>query len=126
VDVKRLVALIIGLGVADAVLVGAAALAWRKGRLPGLPRALEWGGWLGVALVVGVAVGIALAWPAVFTGFHELLFPPGTWQFPADSGLIRLFPGQFWYDTATALAGLVALEAIWVILLGRRLRRHTP
>ena len=68
-----------------------------------------------------MGLGIALAWPFLFTTFHTLFFPAGTWQFPVDSGLIRLFPGPFWYDTALALAALSAAEGLLAVWAGRRL-----
>jgi uncharacterized membrane protein len=71
--------------------------------------------------VVAVGLLIGIAWSWLFTTFHEVLFPAGTWQFASDSGLIRLFPGRFWYDTALALAGAVGAEGLLVALLARRL-----
>lgn len=32
----------------------------------------------------------------VFTAVHTVLFPAGTWEFPPQSTLIRLFPERFW------------------------------
>jgi hypothetical protein len=99
------------------------AARWRRGRLPGWPGALAGGGWLTLAIVAVVGGGIALAWPLVFTGFHELFFRPGTWSFPVESSLITLFPGDFWYLAAIWLAGLAAAVGLAAGLLGRRLGR---
>jgi len=123
-DVRRLVRLVTALGWLGVVLLGAGGALWRRGRLPGYPGALARGGLVTVGLVGAVGAGIALAWPFVFTGFHRLFFPPGTWQFAPDSGLIRLFPGRFWYDTAVALSGLVAAEGLAVAVAGRALARR--
>lgn len=124
VDVRRLVTLITWLALAGLALIAAAALAaWRTGQWRGFGRALIYGGGVTLGLVIVIGVGVALAWQVVFTGFHELFFRPGTWQFPVDSGLIRLFPNQFWYDTAVLLAGLAALEALVVMAIGAAIRR---
>lgn len=48
-----------------------------------------------VAMALTMLVAI-LNWNIAFTLFHEVLFPPGTWQFPIDSTLIQLYPEQFW------------------------------
>lgn len=123
VDVRRVVARFTALGLMAVVVLAAAGLAaWRRrGRRATVGRALARGGWLLVGLVACVGLGIALAWPWLFTGFHQVFFPPGTWQFPLQSGLIRLFPDPFWYSTALALAGLCAAEGLAVAWLGRRL-----
>jgi len=126
-DVRRVVARVTTLGLLGGLLVVAAlALAWRRGRWAEVGRSLRWGGWLTVGLVVAVGLGMALAWPLLFTGFHRVFFPAGTWQFDYDSGLIRLFPDQFWYDTALALAALSAAEGLLAVLVGRWLARREP
>jgi hypothetical protein len=107
-------AAILGAFLATAVAPGAGGCRRRAWR-----RALGRGGALTVGLVLVVGAGIAAAWPVVFTGFHELFFPAGTWQFPVDSGLIRLFPGQFWYDVAVVFSSLTLLEGVVVALIGR-------
>lgn len=123
VDVRRVVQRLTWLGWAAAlVLLVAFVWAWRGQRLA-IGRALARGGWLTVGLVLLTGLGVALVWPWLFTTFHELFFPAGTWQFAEDSGLIRLFPGQFWYDTALALAGLSALQGLLAVGVGRRLGR---
>jgi integral membrane protein (TIGR01906 family) len=123
VDVRAVVRRLTRLGlVALAVLV--LALVWAAAgerRLVG--RALARGGALTVGLVLVVGAGIALAWPWLFVTFHRLFFPEGTWQFALESGLIRLFPDQFWYDTALALAGLTAFEGLLAFAAGRWLAR---
>jgi integral membrane protein (TIGR01906 family) len=125
VDVRVLVRRLALLTLAGVVVVGAAAIAWRgnRPRVRSLLAAIGRGGWLTVGLVVLVGIGIALAWPFVFVGFHVVFFEPGTWSFPTDSGLIRLYPEQFWFDTAVALASLTLLEGALVGIVGRWLGR---
>jgi hypothetical protein len=123
-DVRRVVARFAGLGLAALLVLVGALVAAARGRWRLVGRALARGGWLAVALVGLSGLGVALAWPLLFTGFHVLLFPAGTWQFATASGLIRLFPEPFWYDTALALAALAALEGLLAVRLGRALERR--
>lgn len=126
VDVRRLVAILALLGLGGLGLILIAGLrAWRAGggALGRWGGALARGGWLVLGLVLLTLLGLGLAWRQVFVGFHRLLFAPGTWAFPADSGLIRLFPEVFWYDSAIALVSLVLAQAGLLILLGTGLRR---
>jgi integral membrane protein (TIGR01906 family) len=121
VDVQRLVRALLQAAVLGTVLIGLCAIVARHAGQRGfLRRVLAAGGWVTMVLVLLVAVGVGFAWRTVFTGFHEVLFPPGTWEFPADSGLIRLFPEVFWRDAATAAASLTLLEALALVWLGRR------
>jgi len=62
-----------------------------------------------VAIVVLGAVAGLLNFDALFTWFHGLFFAAGTWEFPADSLLIEVFPEQFWSTAAAVWAGLVLL-----------------
>jgi integral membrane protein (TIGR01906 family) len=123
-DVRRLARRGAALAAAGVVLTVVAGIAWWRDadrRKPFL-RAIERGGWLAVALVVLVGLGVAVAWPIVFVGFHRLFFAAGTWSFPVDSGLIRLYPERFWFDAAVALAALTALEGLAVALVARLAR----
>jgi integral membrane protein (TIGR01906 family) len=81
------------------------------------------------AALCGVAVGAAaLAATAdfsdFFAAFHGLFFKAGTWTFPADSLLIRLFPERFWEASGAAWALLVIVGAA-VLLVASRLTRGT-
>lgn len=58
------------------------------------------------AASVVLALAGALAFPALFTAFHQVFFSGGNWQFPENSLLITLFPERFW-----AIAG-----GAWVVL----------
>lgn len=72
--------------------------------------------------VAAVALGLffALAFDTAFAAFHALFFAAGTWQFSADSNLIRLFPQPLWFDAAM-LAGVAILAgAVIAALLARR------
>src|SRR6266508_3709349 len=60
----------------------------------------------GLAVVLGLF--FAFAFDAAFTAFHGLFFAAGTWQFGADSNLIRLFPEPLWYESALVAGAAVA------------------
>jgi integral membrane protein (TIGR01906 family) len=125
VDVRRLVRTIGALGLVGAVVI--TGTAWRAAQkpefVPDLGRGLALGGLITVTAVVAVAGFVATAWSYFFTAFHEVLFPPGTWQFSTSSGLIRLFPEQFWFDSAIALMVAVVLIGVAAVVTGIRIRR---
>ena len=70
------------------------------------------------ATAVLLAIFFAVAFDRAFTLFHELLFPPGTWQFDSGSDLITLFPEPFWFDAALAAGAAIVLSAIVVTVIG--------
>ena len=75
-----------------------------------------------------MAIGVfaIVAWESAFTLFHQLLFPPGTWSFPANSTMIRLYPPEFWFDAAM-IAGALIIATSLVLSYGgwRRIREGT-
>ena len=70
------------------------------------------------ATAVLLAVLFAVAFDWAFTVFHQLLFPPGTWQFESGSDLITLFPEAFWFDAALAAGAAIVLTAVIVTVIG--------
>jgi uncharacterized membrane protein len=123
-DVRRVMAaanvLTLVLGLALALWVGTSA----RRRPRELATALFAAAGLLIALVV-IAGAIALSdFDAFFSAFHGLFFAPGTWTFPSDSLLIRLFPEPFWANAGVAwglgLLGLAALYALGGWVLRRR------
>jgi integral membrane protein (TIGR01906 family) len=78
------------------------------------------------ATAVLLAIFFAVAFDRAFTLFHELLFPPGTWQFDAGSDLITLFPEPFWFDAALAAGTAIVLTAILVSVIGLFRWRSAP
>lgn len=121
-DVSRLVRIVVLFE-----LVALAFAAW-GGRLlrtdpARLGRMLIIGsGGVGVA-VLAIGIFAAVAWDSAFTLFHELLFPPGTWMFPADSNLISLYPPDFWFEAAMIACLLVLTTSALLSYAGwRRIR----
>ncbi len=96
-----------------------ACLAWhRPERLRAGMLAAAWGLVLAVALA---AVAAFANFEALFSYFHSLFFASGTWTFPADSLLIRLFPEPFWITSGACWAALVLVAAALLSIVGRRL-----
>ncbi len=80
---------------------------------------------IGGAALIGVAavtLGLffALAFDTAFAAFHALFFAAGTWQFSADSNLIRLFPQPLWFDAALLAGATIVASALIAALLARR------
>jgi integral membrane protein (TIGR01906 family) len=125
-DVSRLVRILVILD-----LVAVAFAAW-GGRLlmteaRRLGRMLIYGAGGAGAATLAIGAFAVLAWDSAFTLFHELLFPPGTWTFPAGSSLIQLYPPEFWFDAAMAAAALILITAAILSYAGwRRIREDDP
>lgn len=124
-DVKRVFWGILwaGLTAGTAVIGGAAALAARPASRPRAPAALLGGSLLTMGLLVAVGGLMLTRWEVFFTGFHELLFPPGTWTFPWSDTLIRLYPERFWMDVGMTVVALVVVQAAAVGVGGLIWRR---
>jgi integral membrane protein (TIGR01906 family) len=73
---------------------------------------------IGVLLLVAV-IAASTDFSSFFTAFHGLFFASGTWTFPADSLLIRLFPERFWMASGAAWAGLMAAGAVLLLVAAR-------
>jgi len=86
-------------------------LLWRKGRWQDLAKGIRWGCALTLALiaVLGVA-SVLIDFERLFFQFHYLAFDNPWW---VSSGYLpRLFPEQFWQDTAFLGGGVIAAEAL--------------
>ncbi len=100
---------------------------WRlRGERPRRGRLLL----IGAALVGGASIALAasfaISFDTAFAAFHALFFAAGTWQFSADSGLIRLFPEPLWFDASLLAGGSIVAGALLGALVARRdLRRSS-
>ena len=80
---------------------------------------------LAVAVIV-LGIVAAVAFDSLFEVFHEIFFPPGSFDFDASSKLIQLFPDQFWFETSLLLGVVIlVLCGLFAIGLGRG-RRASP
>jgi integral membrane protein (TIGR01906 family) len=132
VDVKRLTDIFAGLILPLAIIVIGGLLyllSNAQRRLEGY-RAILQGGLLTTGALLTVIILIGVSWTFVFTQFHEILFPPGTWTFSFSDSLIRLFPERFWFDFGLIWTGVVLLEGLLLAGLGfwllRRSRQTQP
>jgi len=83
------------------------------------------GGLLTILLILGL-VTLALAnWDYFFDNFHATFFEGDTWVFRTSDSLIRLFPEQFWFDTALTIGLLTILGSLAFMALARRMQRPT-
>ncbi|WP_413455714.1 TIGR01906 family membrane protein [Glutamicibacter sp. FR1] len=116
VDVKNLIgfAYILGAVLAVILIIGIWYLAKRYAG--GVRRALFSGAILALAGIAALAVFAIMGWDNFFTQFHALFFSDGTWTFNVSDTLIRLYPEQFWLDSAIAIAVLVLATIIAVII----------
>lgn len=116
VDVKNLIgfAYILGAVLAVILIIGVWYLAKRYAG--GVRRALFSGAILALAGIAALAVLAIMGWESFFTQFHALFFTDGTWTFNVSDTLIRLYPEQFWLDSAIGIAVLVLATIIAVII----------
>ena len=121
-DVRVVVYGFFGLVLASAVVV---ALATRRMRGPDTLRAVRLGATGLVLVFVVIGVGLVVAFDALFTLFHLVVFPGGGWRFdPTAQRIVQLYPTVFWEFAAGVLAGLsVAIGLLVIALTTLRLRR---
>ncbi len=120
-DVKIVTQAAFAFGLFGAVLFVLCTLYLYRTQRARLLAAVARGAWLTIGLIVAIVIGAVVAWDTFFTGFHNLFFTSGTWQFAYSDTLIRLFPEQFWFDAAivigaiTFAGSLIPLLLIWLI-----------
>ncbi|WP_178945974.1 TIGR01906 family membrane protein [Kocuria sp. TGY1127_2] len=86
-------------------------------RAPGaIRKSIFWGAWLTLGVLAVLGILGALGWESFFTGFHEIFFSGGNWAFRVSDSLIRLFPEQFWVDSAVGI-GLFSILVSAVLLI---------
>lgn len=118
-DVKGLVTLLFFIAITGMILSLISAVYLGRKYGPGLHHAMRWSGIVTLVLFAVLTVVALLGWDQFFTGFHDMFFSSGTWQFYLDDSLIRLFPPQFWIDAGVFVAGFVVLISILLIAISR-------
>lgn len=126
-DVKNLVQTTLRLWMIMGVIliltiVGAAFGHW----LPEVWGAFSRGGWLTLALIALVLIGVMINFDALFTGFHKIFFTGDSWLFLYTDSLIRLFPIRFWQDGFIFMGVLTIALSLSAALFGRRAARKYP
>lgn len=84
-----------------------------------LARGFKWAGRTVLTVLVVAGLAGVIDFDTLFAGFHALFFAAGTWVFPYDALLIRVFPLPFWAAAGVSLALLVAVGAVGFIVAGR-------
>jgi len=82
-------------------------------------RACRIAGWGLLGAIAAAAAAALVDFNAFFAVFHSLFFEAGTWMFPADSLLIRVFPLPFWMAAGATWAGLIFAEGLILAVIGR-------
>ena len=82
---------------ASLLAAGAAILRLRNTeRSDAVRRGLRLGSTITVGTMLVIGVAMLVSFEAIFDGFHEIFFEPGTWTFGDDETLRRLYPDAFW------------------------------
>lgn len=77
-----------------------------------------------VAIVVAGVIA-AVAFDQLFSIFHQLFFPAGSFTFdPRTDRLVQLFPFDFWSETTIVLGGVIVVGAALLSIATRRLARR--
>lgn len=118
-DVKGLVTLLFFIAIVGMILSLISAVYLGRKYGPGLHHAMRWSGIVTLTFFAILTVVALLGWDQFFTGFHDMFFASGTWQFYLDDSLIRLFPPQFWIDAGVFVAAFVVLISILLIAISR-------
>jgi len=77
-----------------------------------------------LALAAFVGVYVAVNPVSFLGGFHRFFFSGDSWRFAETETLRRLFPDAFWSDTALVLGGLVAAQAVVILVATLAARRQ--
>lgn len=115
--------------IATILLGGVSAEALSRGELRGVSGGLRTAGWstAGVVVLLGLVGTLDFDW--FFSAFHGVFFEAGTWTFPADAMMIRIFPLPFWTLAAASWASLTLILAAALVVfgvIGKRVARDMP
>jgi integral membrane protein (TIGR01906 family) len=94
-------------------------LAFLKQSRKSIAGALKAGGLVTIGLFAILGISAAVAWQAWFVLFHRFFFVEGSWLFNYGDTLIRLFPQQFWFDSAVTVSSLSLLGGVLFYFVGR-------
>jgi integral membrane protein (TIGR01906 family) len=122
VDVKVVTQVTFGIAIGVFLLaLMAGYILWRNPATRiDLRKGLMSGSFITLGLIAAIVLLSVLSWDVFFTGFHQMFFAQGTWQFLYSDTLIRLFPEQFWFDAALVIGTLTSLGAIAILVVSLR------
>ncbi len=82
-----------------------------------LAKILEYGGIFTIALIGFILLSLKLNFYSTFAIFHKIL-SFGQWQFPDTSNMIRMFPGEFFYDIGVRIFLWTIVGAVILVVIG--------
>jgi hypothetical protein len=106
-------------GLAAGLLAAWVGFAVARRRWGPLARGMRSGAYVVFGVLVLAVAAALLDFSAFFAAFHGVFFKSGTWLFPFDSLLIRLFPERFWVTSGAAWGALSAAGAGLLLLAVR-------
>lgn len=83
------------------------------------------GGGITLAIFVLLSLWATINFNSLFAWMHSLFFAAGTWQFSADSLLIRMYPINFWVGMAIIWFATSCLLSAASMLLGKHSRKRS-
>lgn len=105
--------------IATFALTALAAESVAAGRLRDVSRGMRMGGRIILVACGAVLLAGAIDFDALFAALHSVFFKAGTWTFPSDTLMIRLFPLRFWVAAGAAWGALTVVAALVLIVAGR-------
>ena len=91
----------------------------RTGRADAIRRGLRLGSMITIGAMALIGIAMLVSFDAIFDGFHEIFFAPGTWTFGDEETLRRLYPDAFWGIASGLLAVLALAQALLLWLRTR-------
>jgi len=85
---------------------------------------LFFGGLLTLAIIILVLIFSYLGFYFVFEAFHKIFFANGNYTFSDQSTLIKLFPGQFFYDALTRIIIFSGIFSVFFAVTGYLLKKR--
>ena len=87
-----------------------------------LSKLFKYAGWTTVISLSVFILFSLISFNTLFTLFHNIFFPQGNWQFPADSLLIQTFPIDFFIGISIKTFLLTLIFGILFIVGGNYLK----
>ncbi len=130
VDVRNVIIFARWLTLLATITLGVvAAEALSRGELRGVSGGLRTAGWTTGGFVVLLGLVGTLDFDSFFVAFHGVFFKDGTWTFPYDALIIRIFPEAFWTTAALSWAVLALVFSAALVaagILGKRVSKGLP